>query len=48
VDLEAAETAGARAILLPSSRTTDGDVDAAPAVASSLDEAVAIALGEAA
>ena len=47
-DIEAAEAAGARAVLLPSSRTTPEDLEAAPAVASSLDEAVAIALGEAA
>lgn len=47
-DVQAAEAAGARAILVPSSRTTEGDLDAAPAVASSLDEAVALALDEAA
>ncbi len=47
-DVEAAEAAGARAILVPSSRTSGGDLDAASAVAASLDEAVAIVLGEAA
>jgi histidinol-phosphate phosphatase family protein len=47
-DVEAAEAAGAQAILVPSPRTSGGDLDAAPAVAASLDEAVAIVLGEAA
>jgi D-glycero-D-manno-heptose 1,7-bisphosphate phosphatase len=47
-DLEAARSAGARAVLVPSARTTRDEIDAAPEVASSLDEAVAIALGEAA
>jgi D-glycero-D-manno-heptose 1,7-bisphosphate phosphatase len=47
-DLAAAEAAGARAVLVPSARTTAAEIDAAPAVASSLDEAVAIVLGEAA
>lgn len=48
VDVEAARAAGARAVLVPSARTTAQEIDAAPAVASSLDAAVAIALGEAA
>jgi HAD superfamily hydrolase (TIGR01662 family) len=47
-DVEAARAAGARAVLVPSSRTTPEEIDAAPAVASSLGEAVAIVLGEAA
>jgi histidinol-phosphate phosphatase family protein len=47
-DVEAARAAGARAVLVPSARTTPEEIDAAPEVASSLDEAVAIALGEAA
>ncbi len=47
-DVEAARAAGARAVLVPSARTTTREIDAAPRVASSLDEAVAIALGEAA
>jgi histidinol-phosphate phosphatase family protein len=47
-DVEAAEAAGARAVLVPSTRTSPEDLEAAPAIASSLDEAVAIALGEAA
>jgi histidinol-phosphate phosphatase family protein len=47
-DVDAAEAAGAQAILVPSARTSCGDVEAAPAVAASLDEAVAIVLGEAA
>ena len=40
--------AGARVILVPSARTSSEDLEAAPVVASSVDEAVAIALGEAA
>lgn len=47
-DVAAAQAAGARAILVPSARTSSEDLDAAPVVASSVDEAVAIALGEAA
>jgi histidinol-phosphate phosphatase family protein len=47
-DVEAAEAAGARAVLVPSTRTSPEDLEVAPAIASSLDEAVAIALGEAA
>lgn len=47
-DIEAARSAGARAVLVPSARTTREEIDAAPEVASSLDEAVAIALGDAA
>jgi HAD superfamily hydrolase (TIGR01662 family) len=47
-DVEAASAAGARAILVPSARTSPEDLDAAPVVAASVDDAVAIALGEAA
>lgn len=47
-DIEAARAAGARAVLVPSPRTTAAEIDAAPLVASSLDEAVALALGQAA
>jgi len=47
-DIEAARAAGARAVLVPSERTTPEEIDAAPAVANTLEEAVAIALGEAA
>ncbi len=46
--LEAARAAGARSVLVPSSRTTPEEIDAAPTVAASLSEAVAIALGKAA
>jgi histidinol-phosphate phosphatase family protein len=47
-DVEAARAAGARAVLVPSARTTEAEIEAAPVVAASLDEAVAIALGRAA
>ena len=47
-DVEAAQAAGARAVLVPSARTSPEAIDAAPVVASTLDEAVAVALGEAA
>jgi HAD superfamily hydrolase (TIGR01662 family) len=47
-DVDAAQAAGARVILVPSARTSSEDLEAAPVVASSVDEAVAIALGEAA
>ena len=47
-DVEAAQAAGARAVLVPSARTSREAIDAAPVVASTLDEAVAVALGEAA
>ena len=48
VDLEAARAAGARSVLVPSSRTTREEIEAAPVVASSLEEAVEIALRKAA
>jgi histidinol-phosphate phosphatase family protein len=47
-DVEAAAAAGARSVLVPSSRTTSAEVRAAPTVAASLDEAVDIVLGRAA
>lgn len=47
-DVEAAQAAGARSVLVPSTRTSSEAIDAAPVVASTLDEAVAVALGEAA
>lgn len=47
-DVEAAEAAGARSVLVPTDRTRPEAFDAAPVVASTLDEAVAVALGEAA
>lgn len=47
-DVEAARAAGARSVLVPSSRTTPDEIDAAPTVASSLDEAVSVVLGRAA
>ncbi len=47
-DVEAAQAAGARVVLVPTARTSAHAIDAAPVVASTLDEAVAVALGEAA
>jgi histidinol-phosphate phosphatase family protein len=47
-DVEAAQAAGARAVLVPSSRTTAEEIDAAPVVASTLAEAVTLALRKAA
>jgi histidinol-phosphate phosphatase family protein len=47
-DVEAAQAAGARSVLVPTARTTPDAIDAAPVVASTLDEAVAVALGQAA
>jgi HAD superfamily hydrolase (TIGR01662 family) len=47
-DVEAARAAGARAVLVPSSRTTPEEIDAAPVVASSVEEAVELALRKAA
>jgi histidinol-phosphate phosphatase family protein len=46
--VEAARAAGARAVLVPSPRTTREDIDAATMVASDLNEAVALALSRAA
>jgi D-glycero-D-manno-heptose 1,7-bisphosphate phosphatase len=46
--VEAARAAGARAVLVPSARTTREDLDAATMVASDLEEAVALALSRAA
>jgi HAD superfamily hydrolase (TIGR01662 family) len=46
--LEAARAAGARAVLVPSARTTREDLDAAPMVAADVEEAVALALRRAA
>lgn len=47
-DVEAAEAAGARAVLVPGASTTREEIDAAPVVASTLGEAVDFALGRAA
>ena len=47
-DVEAARAAGARVVLVPSSRTTPDEIDAAPVVAANLEEAVTLALGKAA
>jgi histidinol-phosphate phosphatase family protein len=47
-DVEAARAAGARAVLVPSSRTSPEEIDAAPVVAANLEEAVTLALGKAA
>jgi HAD superfamily hydrolase (TIGR01662 family) len=47
-DVEAARAAGARAVLVPSARTTPDEIDAAPVVAANLEEAVTLALGKAA
>ncbi len=47
-DVEAAQAAGAQAVLVPTSRTTPDEIDAAPVVAASLEEAVTLALGKAA
>jgi len=47
-DVEAAEAAGARSVLVPTARTKPEALEAAPVVASTLDEAVAVALGDAA
>lgn len=47
-DVEAARAAGARAVLVPSARTTPEEIAAAPVVASSLEEAVELALRKAA
>ena len=47
-DIEAAEAAGARSVLVPSPRTTSAEIRFAPAVVASLDEAVDIVLGKAA
>jgi histidinol-phosphate phosphatase family protein len=46
--VEAARAAGARAVLVPSARTTREDIDAAPVVAADLEAAVALALSKAA
>jgi histidinol-phosphate phosphatase family protein len=45
-DVEAARAAGARAILVPTSRTLDAEVRAAPEVAADLEAAVDVLLGE--
>jgi histidinol-phosphate phosphatase family protein len=47
-DVEAAAAAGARSVLIPSSRTSPAEIRSAPAVAASLDEAVDLVLGKAA
>ncbi len=47
-DVEAAQAAGARVVLVPTARTRPEAIDAAPVVAATLDEAVAIALRQAA
>jgi histidinol-phosphate phosphatase family protein len=47
-DVEAARAAGARAVLVPSARTTPEEIEAAPVVAASLEEAVELALRKAA
>ena len=46
-DVEAARSAGARGILVPTPATLPGEVAAAPEVAPDLETAVALALGEA-
>jgi histidinol-phosphate phosphatase family protein len=47
-DIEAAQAAGARSVLVPSGRTTAVEIEAAPVVAVDLAEAVELALGRAA
>jgi histidinol-phosphate phosphatase family protein len=47
-DVEAAQAAGARAVLVASAQTTPEEIEAAPAVVASLEEAVDLALGKAA
>ena len=47
-DVQAAQAAGARVVLVPSSRTTPEEIDAAPVVAANLEEAVTLVLGKAA
>jgi histidinol-phosphate phosphatase family protein len=44
-DVEAAQAAGARAVLVPTARTRSEEVDAAPAVAADLEHAVDLLLG---